>query len=187
MTVSTITTRRAFLRAGLAVGLVAGGATGCSRASATDRQLAFKSLADALAEIERLSEAAPLNPAASWSWSKTLLHCAQSIDYSMSGYPQLRSALFQHTAGAAAFAVFKSRGHMTHNLLEAIPGASTLDANAASATAVATLRKSIDAFGQYSGALHPHFAYGELTKEEYELAHAMHIANHLSGFDQKKA
>lgn len=187
MTVPTISTRRAFLRAGLAAGLVAGGASGCSRASATDRQLVFKSLADALAEVERLTQAVPLNPAATWTWSKTLLHCAQSIDYSMTGYPESRSALFQNTAGAAAFALFKSRGHMTHNLLEAIPGASTLDANAASATAVAALRKSIDAFGQFGGALHPHFAYGDLTKEEYELAHAMHIANHLSGFDQKPA
>ena len=25
-----------------------------------------------------------------------------------------------------------------------------------------------------------HFAYGELTKLDYEKAHAMHIANHLS-------
>ncbi|MFT6701096.1 MAG: hypothetical protein ACJAUM_000956, partial [Pseudomonadales bacterium] len=25
----------------------------------------------------------------------------------------------------------------------------------------------------------PHFAYGELTKSQYELAHAMHFVNHL--------
>lgn len=187
MTVITNTSRRSILRAGVAAGLLTVGATGCSGASASDRQLVFKNLADALREIERLTDAVALNPAATWSWSKTLLHCAQSIDYSMTGYPESRSAFFQHTAGAAAFSLFKSRGHMTHNLLEAIPGASTLDANAAGTMALANLRKSIDTFAQFSGVLKPHFAYGELTREEYEQAHAMHIANHLSAFDQKKS
>lgn len=179
-----ITTRRAFLKAG-AAGCIAVSAAGCSGPSAGDRQLVFANFADALREIERLADAVALNPAASWSWSKTLLHCAQSIEYSMSGYPESRSALFQKTAGAAAFSLFKSRGHMTHNLLEAIPGGATLDANAATAVAVATLRKAIDTFTQHTGVLHPHFAYGVLTKAEYEQAHAMHMANHFSGFEKR--
>lgn len=177
--------RRSFLKAGVAVGLVAGGATGCTGATATDRQLIFKTLGDARREMDRLADAVALNPATSWSWSKTLLHCAQSIEYSMSGYPELRSALFQRTVGAAAFSCFQSRGHMSHDLLEAIPGASTLDANAASSVAVASLRKAIGTFTSYTGVLHPHFAFGTLTKSEYEQAHAMHIANHLSGFGLK--
>ena len=159
--------------------------TGCSGASATDRQLVFTSLADALRELERSGVPTELNPGATWTWSKTLLHCAQSIEYSMNGYPQSRSALFQRTAGAAAFSFFKSRSRMSHNLLEAIPGAATLDANAAAGVALAALRKAIDTFDKHTGRLHPHFAYGALTKPEYAQAHAMHIANHLSGFDFK--
>lgn len=177
--------RRSFLAACAAAGCVAVTASGCSGTDAGDRKLVFGSLADALRQLDAVSSALPFSPAATWTWSKTLLHCAQSIEYSMSGYPELRSALFQRTAGAAAFSYFKSRGRMSHNLLEAIPGAATLDANAASTVAVAALRKAIDAFEKYTGTLRPHFAYGVLTRAEYEQAHAMHIANHMSVFELK--
>jgi hypothetical protein len=40
----------------------------------------------------------------------------------------------------------------------------------------------MQAFLKWTGPLRPHFAYGELAKPEYELAHAMHLANHLSAF-----
>ena len=29
------------------------------------------------------------------------------------------------------------------------------------------------------GRLAPHFAYGELTKEQYRVAHILHVYNHL--------
>jgi hypothetical protein len=172
--------RRTFLLASVAVSM-----TGCGAPDGADRQLVFAGLADAMRELDRLKEAVALDATANWTWSKTLLHCAQSIDYSMSGYPEAKSALFQHTAGAAAFSFFRSRGRMSHNLIEAIPGAATLDANAHVALAVAALRKSVAAFLAFGGALQPHFAYGALGKADYERAHAMHIANHLSVFDAK--
>jgi hypothetical protein len=112
-------------------------------------------------------------------------HCAQSIEYSMSGFPQPKSKLFQHTIGAAAVGVFSWRGRMTHDLSEPIPGAPMLDAKADTAQAVERLRASMLAFANWSKPLLPHFAYGELSKQEYELAHAMHLANHLSAFRVK--
>jgi hypothetical protein len=177
--------RRSFLATCAAAGCVTATTTACSGPSATDRQLSFASLADALHQLDQTASATPFNPAATWTWSKTLLHCAQSIEYSMTGYPEPRSAFFQHTAGAIAFSYFKSRGRMSHNLLEAIPGASSLDANAAPAVALAALRKAVAAFESHTGPLRPHFAYGDLTKAEYEQAHAMHIANHMSVFELK--
>ncbi len=182
MSTKHFSTRRSLLLAGAAVAV-----TGCGGPAAHDRQLVLPTLADAMRELDRLADAVALDAAASWTWSKTLLHCAQSIDYSMSGYPLAKSKLFQHTAGAAAFSFFSARGRMSHNLIEAIPGAATLDANANVAVAVAALRKSVAVFAAFNGALQPHFAYGALSKPEYERAHAMHIANHLSVFDAKKA
>ena len=182
MTDTPSLTRRALLLSGVALA-----ASGCSGPGPADRQLVFATLADAMRELDRLKEAAPLDAGANWTWSKTLLHCAQSIDYSISGYPQVKSAIFRHTAGAAAFSFFRSRGRMSHNLIEAIPGAAMLDANAQAAVATAALRKSVAAFIAHDGALQPHFAYGDLTKADYERAHAMHIANHLSVFDAKKS
>ena len=90
---------------------------------ARDRQLLFATLTEAMLEVERLAGAAvhALAPATVWNWSQTLEHCAQSIEFSLQGFPAPRSALFQNTLGAAAFNVFALRGRMSHNLAEPIP------------------------------------------------------------------
>jgi hypothetical protein len=179
--------RRAFLRfgAGLAtVGVAVGGGYVLYR-PANDRQLVFATVADAMREVERLASAAvgPLAPATAWSWSQTLVHCAQSIEYSLMGFPAPKSALFQNTLGRAAFNLFALRGRMSHNLAEPIPGAPVLEASAQALAALARLRKAAQDFSTHTGPLHPHFAYGALGKAQYEQAHAMHLANHLSAFD----
>ena len=51
------------------------------------------------------------------------------------------------------------------------------------AAALARLRAAVQVFAAHTGPLQPHFAYGELSKAQYEQAHAMHLANHLSAFD----
>ena len=43
--------------------------------------------------------------------------------------------------------------------------------------------KAAQDFAAHTGPLQPHFAYGALDKAQYEQAHAMHLANHLSAFD----
>lgn len=164
---------------------VAGGASGCQANSSADRQLRFATLAAAEEELARLSQAGELASSAAWNWARTLAHCAQSIEFSMSGFPQSKSALFQRTIGSAALGVFSWRGRMTHDLAEPIPGAPSLEAVADPAQALDRLRGAILAFRGWSGPLRPHFAYGELDKRNYELAHAMHLANHLSAFRAK--
>ena len=160
------------------------GVSGCQQGSSVndDRQLQFPSLAAAEEELARLAQAKQLASGATWSWAQTLAHCAQSIEYSMTGFPQSKSALFQRTVGAAAIGVFAWRGRMTHDLADPIPGAPALDAQLDPAQALERLRASILSFRNWSGPLQPHFAYGALDKKAFELAHAMHIANHLSAF-----
>ena len=97
---------------------------------------------------------------------------------SIDGFPQPKGALFQWTAGRAAFAVFRARGKMSHGLAEPIPGAPPLDIGADWKPAARRLRAAIARFDAHKGALKPHFAYGELAKPDFELAHCMHIANH---------
>jgi hypothetical protein len=158
---------------------------GCKGVSMNDRQLQFGSLAAAGEELARLAQARELISSATWSWAQTLVHCAQSIEYSMSGFPESKSRLFQHTIGSAAIGVFAWRGRMTHDLAEPIPGAPALDTRADPVQAVERLRASMQKFLHWPGPLRPHFAYGELARQEYELAHAMHLANHLSAFSIK--
>jgi hypothetical protein len=181
--------RRVFLRSG--VGWVALGATAAAGVGylqyrpGNDRQLVFATLHDAMAEVERLAAAGAqaLVPATAWNWAQTLAHLAQSIEFSLQGFPDAKPAWFQHTLGAAAFHVFAARGRMSHNLAEPIPGAPPLDAVNSGVSALARLRSAVQAFALHQGALQPHFAYGALSPAQYELAHAMHLANHLSAFD----
>lgn len=179
--------RRSFVfsTAGMTTSLVTFGTSGCQGGSANDRQLRFSSLAAAEEELARLAQAKERTSGATWNWAQTLVHCAQSIEYSMSGFPQPKSKFFQRTVGAAALSVFSWRGHMTHDLTEPIPGAPLIEAHIEPAQALERLRSSILNFQRWSGQLQPHFAYGTLDKKEYELAHAMHLANHLSAFHTK--
>ncbi|KQY89121.1 DUF1569 domain-containing protein [Pelomonas sp. Root1444] len=122
-----------------------------------------------------------------WNLSQVMQHLAQSIEYSMQGYPALKGAWFRSSVGSAAFAVFNARGTMSHDLAEPIPGAPALDASQALKTSVQRLLDAMDAFAQFNGTLRPHFAYGELTKPQYERAHLMHLGNHWTQFHARTA
>ncbi len=113
-----------------------------------------------------------------WQLPAVLDHLAQSIEMSLQGFPQPKSALFQATAGRAAFAVFKWRVAMRHDLASPIPGAPALNAGRDWRAPALRLRSAVQSFNTFAGRLHPHFAYGQLSKADFALAHALHIANH---------
>lgn len=175
-------TRRKFVKA--ALGAMVVGPTilvaGCQDGDIVDRQLVFRSLREGLDEAERLAQAASVRMNSGWTLSQTLNHCAQSIEYSMTGFPEMKSTLFQKTAGAAAFSVFAWRGRMSHNLTEPIPGAPSLQGDADLGASLTRLTRSVQDFEASREPLQAHFAYGQLDKSDYELAHAMHLANHFS-------
>jgi hypothetical protein len=136
------------------------------------------SIEAALALIDELQRA-PRAMRSGWPLAQVLEHCAQSIEYSMDGYPEARSAVFRHTVGALAFGFFDRHGAMRHNLTEAIPGAPAL----ASTDVVAAgdrLRQALLRFEATEVPMRAHFAYGELDKSAYRRAHLMHVANHFS-------
>jgi hypothetical protein len=130
------------------------------------------------ASIESSSIAA--TPEGHWSLPKTLIHVAQSIEFSIDGFPEQRSPWFQHTAGATAFALFSRLGRMSHDLTAPIPGASAIAENEPLAAAKLRLEQAIARFESHQGELQAHFAYGKLGRDDYRRAHLMHAANHLS-------
>lgn len=174
--------RRNFLTASLVLGTVP--LLGCGPQL---RDLRVSQLPAALQEMTRLGQAPSLQSVTAWSWAKTLVHLAQSIEYSMTGYPTQNSALFQSTVGKAAFEAFAWRGAMRHDLTEPIPGSPAIDNAAPLAPAAARLLTACQQFMQWDKALQPHFAYGALTHAEYEQAHAMHLANHFAAFQTSAA
>jgi hypothetical protein len=113
-----------------------------------------------------------------WTLSELLQHLAQSVEYSMSGYPEMKSALFRAIVGNTAFAAFDAVGSMKHGLTEPIPGAPALSPNIVLKHSAQRLIDALAAFEHWNGPLKPHFAYGELDKHQYTRAHLMHLANH---------
>jgi Protein of unknown function (DUF1569) len=139
----------------------------------------FNTLAEARAAVAALATGARRSHGV-WPLPQVLAHLAQSIEYSIKGFPEMKPALFRATLGRAAFAVFDARGAMSHPLDQPIPGAPSLDGERDLAAAVQRLTSAIDAFDTHAGALQPHFAYGDLDKPGYARAHLMHIAEHWS-------
>ncbi len=179
---SKLPTRRAMLASCGVTAVLAATTSACQQSPDTDRRLVFGTLQQAMQEVDSLATAKALKSAAVWSFAQTLSHCAQSIEFSMTGFPQPKSSLFQHTAGAMALQVFSWRGRMSHDLSEPIPGAPALEAGLVNDVALARLRLAVQNFQAFTQPLRPHFAYGELEHGAYAQAHAMHLANHLSGF-----
>ncbi len=136
---------------------------------------------------ERLSkdlgrpEADLLAPGAAWNLSQTLQHCAQTVRYSVTGYPRLKPALFRATAGALAKRLFLRRGATKHSLEAELDGAPPLDPSLPSAAAASDLADAVALFTAHTGPHAPHPAYGRCTHDEFARLHAMHLAEHLPG------
>lgn len=140
--------------------------------------LKLVSLEQAGKELARLREAEDVF-APNWSVSEICLHCAQTIDYSMTGYPVMKPPIIRNTIGKIAIRKFMRQGFMSHNLTAHVPGASKLDISVSSDEAIGTLMNTMDRFEHYNESLKPHLLFGSLTKAEYSKYFAMHIANHL--------
>lgn len=136
----------------------------------------FPTIDSAVAAVRAL--ASGQRSTGTWSLAQILEHSAQSVEYSLKGYPQMKPALFRATVGPLAFAAFDARGRMRHALAEPIPAAPAL--GEALPAAIDRLVRALHDFEAHTGALQPHFAYGALDKTQYTRAHLMHLADHWS-------
>lgn len=137
----------------------------------------FSDLAHAMRTLERLRET-PVHTRSGWDLPQVLHHAAQSVEYSLDGFPQPKPAWFRASLGTVAFAVFSARGRMSHGLEEPIPGAPAIASGQPLNAAVDHLMTALNRFERHTATLAPHFAYGALSKPEYTRAHLMHLANH---------
>ena len=179
-TLSTVMSRKSFLKltAGVAVASTVGPTiTGCA---ATGRKLAFSTIDEVLAELDLMeANLDTLVMDQPYTLYKALTHMAQSMEYSMTGYPKLDSPLVQ-SVKKIGFNIFKSQGYMSHDLGAPVPDAPAIPDEGSLEDAFLRLRNACSDFQNYTGALHPHFSYGTLNYEDWELAHSFHCANHFS-------
>lgn len=142
----------------------------------------FTGLAEARAALDDLVRRDPPAPAGGWTLPQALVHCAQSIELSLSGYPRPKPWLFRALVGPLALRSFARRGALRHDRAAQIPGLPVPEDSTELAPAAARLRAALDAFEAHPGPHAPHFAYGRLTRSQYALAHAMHLADHFAAF-----
>jgi hypothetical protein len=135
----------------------------------------------ALQALQDLSSQ-PLHSTGAWDLPHVLHHYAQSVEYSLGGFPQMKPRWFRASVGPAALGVFKLRGRMSHGLDAAIPGAPDIAQGLPLAPAIARATTALRAFEAHRGPLQPHFAYGALDKPAYTRAHLMHLADHWRAF-----
>jgi hypothetical protein len=131
----------------------------------------------------RALQAQPPTSRGRWDLAQVLHHLAQSIEYSMTGFPALKPGWFRASVGPLAFQVFGLRGRMSHGLDLPIPGAPALAPGQPLAPAFERLTKALQDFEAFAGPLQPHFAYGALAKPAYTRAHLFHIADHWREFE----
>src|SRR5689334_13041548 len=143
------------------------------------RQVRLASFDQVLAELDALAAAARVESEGAWSPGRAIAHCAHSIECSLQGYPQLKSALFRATLGRGARWKFLRQAAMSHDLAAEILGVEPPAAAPPLPDALARLRAAIVAFRAHKGPLAPHLAFGEMDAAVYERIHAMHAADHL--------
>ncbi len=147
------------------------------------KQRKLESLEEAKKELLVLQQAKDVHTP-HWSVTEICLHCAQTIDYAMTGYPVMKPAFVRNTIGKIAIKKFLRQGYMKHDLTAPVPGGAKLDTTITPDAAIEKLQKSIQAFqSAQEGTLKPHLLFGNLTKPEYDQYFAMHIADHLSEVD----
>ena len=88
--------RRSMIMAAVTVPLAA-----CSAAEVKT----LPTMAAAMTAIEGLARGHKHTGA--WTLAQMLNHAAQSIDYSIDGFPEMKSAVFRKAVGGVAFAVFQ--------------------------------------------------------------------------------
>ncbi len=122
-------------------------------------------LRDSLAALDadRLVSRGAMPPAAA------LGHCAQSIEYSLAGYPRLKPWPVRRLIGPRLLAGFRRDGRMRHDL--------------AAPAALRRLLAAIDAFAAHAGPWPEHLAFGRMDRAAYSDAHRLHILNHFEALD----
>lgn len=141
--------------------------------------LTFTSLEEALRRTEEYVKHGIEPKSGAWSLYKTLSHGAQSIEFSLVGYPSHKSSLFKATAGKAALHIFLAKGSMSHDITAPIPEAPSIADEGDAMQGFMRLQEAVQKFWHHTGNYKDHFAYGKLTKSQYDKIQALHLANHL--------
>jgi len=139
------------------------------------------SVDEAIARLRQIASAPNIETTGPWSLHQIMVHCRQSVEYSLDGYPKLRPALLRRTVGGWVGQRFLRRARLGHRTDATIPGAPEVERIGDGRRAVTGLIAALERFiAADSSATKPHFIFGRLSKDEFERLHVLHIAEHLA-------
>jgi hypothetical protein len=141
-----------------------------------NRELRLHTLDEALEELERL-EKGGVATLGIWSYYQILRHLADHIDFSISGFPFVRSRFIREKIGPTLFRQMVSSGHMPAGFRSLTPETTRIEGDAKSE--MRRLKSEIQRFMSHTGPFADHPLFGRLTREEWNMLHSYHIANHL--------
>lgn len=139
--------------------------------------------ADPIVDFERTLgnlRADSAKTAGAWTLAQAIAHCAQSVEYSLTGYPKLRSRLFRATIGPLVKRKFLRAGRMSHDVTAPVAGAPAI-ADVSFDDARQRALAALAAFRNHDAPMAPHLAYGPCSKIEYATLHLLHLQDHLAG------
>ncbi|MEP7323347.1 MAG: DUF1569 domain-containing protein [Saprospiraceae bacterium] len=144
-------------------------------------RLKFKNFDEVLIALEKM-EQYPFKLKGDWDAYQHLMHCSQSLQLNVTGYPLEKSPLFQQTIGKVVFFLFNTQGSVSHNTNAFTEGTDPIHKNGLR-EGVQHYRKQIIQFLDWSGPLKAHAFFGKLSKQEIIHYHSMHFANHFEQFE----
>ncbi len=141
----------------------------------------ISSVTEAIARLREIAAAPEIETTGPWSLHQIMVHCRQSVDYSLDGFPVLRPKLLRRTIGSWVGHRFLRRERLGHRTDRSIPGAPEVRRVGDGRRAVTGLIAALERFAAAdTSATKPHFIFGKLGKEEYERLHVLHVADHLA-------
>ena len=135
-------------------------------------------LDEVFAEVQRLARGpSPKSRIGAWTPAQAIVHCAESLECNLDGFPEPKSPWFQATVGRAALKVFLTRGRISHDVDAPVPGL-PVPPDVPLLDAVARLGLAIER-AKAAKAFAPHAIFGGMSKSEVLAFHAMHLEDHL--------
>ncbi len=140
------------------------------------RELRFKTLKDARAELKRL-EKGPVVTTGNWSYYQILDHLQVNAARSMTAFPSLRSWWLRRSIGPLILAVILKQGLIPTGTGAVIGAKPKVKGN--EKKALADLRKTLADLEKHEGPWAEHPIFGKMNKEKWLRLTPIHIANHL--------
>jgi hypothetical protein len=140
------------------------------------RELRFKTLKDARAELKRL-EKGPVVTTGNWSYYQILDHLQRNAVCSMTSFPPSWPWLLRRLAGPMILVIILKKGSIPPGSGAFISVNPKVKGN--EKKALAELRKTLTDLEKHEGPWAEHPLFGKMNKEKWLRLTSLHMANHL--------